>query len=262
MLFSSRPRTRYGKAPVHEVICQLRFPTILAISDGDPFGFQETIRDEFPQYARRQDVPNHSDGPRQPVANHHFLSEDGRWRLNLTQDFIALSTLTYPGWEAFAGRLDRPLAAFIARYRPANFQRVGLRYVNLFSRTQLGLSDVPWTELIAPAYTAPLREPDVAEDRLLSCGCDLAVRLDSSCQARIHTGLGQVKARGSAEAPQDSEERFILDMDLSMNGSLSGSLAAGALETVHAHAARIFEGVITDRMREAMEPLQTGRGAI
>ncbi|MCI8810735.1 MAG: TIGR04255 family protein [Oscillibacter sp.] len=254
MLFSSRPRTRYGKAPVHEVICQLRFPTILAISDGDPFAFQETIRDEFPQYARRQDVPNTSNESRQPVANHHFLSEDGRWRLNLTQDFIALSTLTYPGWEAFAGRLDRPLAAFIERYRPGNFLRVGLRYVNLFSRMQLGLENVPWTELIAPAYTALLREPDVAKDRLLSCGCDLAVRLDSSCQARIHTGLGQVKARGP-ENNQDTEQKFILDIDLSMNGSVSGSLAAGALETVHAHAARIFEGVVTNRMREAMEPL-------
>lgn len=256
MLFSSRPRTLYRKPPVHEVICQLRFPPILAISDGDPFAFQETIRDQFPQYARRQDVPNNAEGPRQPVANHHFLSEDGRWRLNLTQDFIALSTLTYPGWESFARRLDRPLAAFIERYRPGNFQRVGLRYVNLFSRAQLGLKNLPWTELIAPAYTAPLREPDVSEDRLVSCGCDLAVRLDSSCQARIHTGLGQVKARGVPETAQDSEERFILDIDLSMNGSVSGSLAAGALETVHAHAARIFEGVITSRMREAMEPLE------
>ena len=73
MLFSSRPRTRYGKPPVHEVICQLRFPTILTISDGDPFAFQEIVRDEFPQYARRQDVPNGVDGPRQPVANYHFL---------------------------------------------------------------------------------------------------------------------------------------------------------------------------------------------
>ena len=32
MLFSNRPRTHFNNAPIHEVICQLRFPTILSIS--------------------------------------------------------------------------------------------------------------------------------------------------------------------------------------------------------------------------------------
>lgn len=31
MLFSDRPRTHYEKPLAHEVICQLRFPTILTI---------------------------------------------------------------------------------------------------------------------------------------------------------------------------------------------------------------------------------------
>lgn len=254
MLFSSRPRTHYLKAPAHEVICQLRFPTILSISSGDPSAYQELIRDAFPQYVRRQDAMTLSgpNAPRTPVPNHHFLSQDGKWRLNLTQGFIALSTLDYPGWEAFAGRLDQPLAAFIEAYRPGGFQRVGLRYVNLVSRSQLGLDGVPWTELFSPAYTAPLREPDVKEGRLLSCGCDLTLQLDSSCQARIHSGLGKLMTQGRPDPSQ--EVCFILDIDLSMSGSVSCSLAAGALETIHAHAARIFEGALSERLREAMKP--------
>ena len=55
MLFSDRPRTRYNNAPAHEVICQLRFPTILSINNTEPADFQEAIRDEFPRYVRRQD---------------------------------------------------------------------------------------------------------------------------------------------------------------------------------------------------------------
>ena len=193
------------------------------------------------------------DAPRTPIPNHHFLSQDGRWRLNLTQGFIALSTLSYPGWEDFAARLDQPLAAFIQVYRPRDFQRVGLRYVNLFSRARLGLEEVPWADLFSPAYTAPLREPDAEKCRLLSCGTDLTLQLDSSCQARIHSGLGHVKSQGLEE--QSQEVRFILDIDLSMSGSVSCSLAAGALETIHAHAARIFEGALTEPLRNAMEPL-------
>ena len=47
------------------------------------------------------------------MTNHNFVSEDNQWKLNLTKDFIALSTLHYPGWEEFARQLDKPLAAFI-----------------------------------------------------------------------------------------------------------------------------------------------------
>ena len=56
MLFSDRPRTHYEKTLAHEVICQLRFPTILSINNVEPADFQERIREDFPQYARKQDV--------------------------------------------------------------------------------------------------------------------------------------------------------------------------------------------------------------
>lgn len=55
MLFSDRPRTHYEHAPIHEVICQLRFPTILSINNNEPADFQERIRDSFPQYGRKQE---------------------------------------------------------------------------------------------------------------------------------------------------------------------------------------------------------------
>ena len=56
--------------------------------------------------------------PQKPITNYNFISEDGRWKLNLTQGFIALSTLSYTRWEDFATRLDRPLAQFIQLYQP------------------------------------------------------------------------------------------------------------------------------------------------
>ena len=43
MLFSDRPRTHYPNAPVHEVICQLRFPTILTINNVEPADFQVAL---------------------------------------------------------------------------------------------------------------------------------------------------------------------------------------------------------------------------
>lgn len=262
MLFSDRPRSHYRSAPVHEVICQLRFPPILAINTTEPADFQEAIRADFPQYARRQDAappritglggPNVKVEQQPPVTNYSFLSEDGRWRLNLTRDFIALSTFRYDGWEEFARHLDKPLAAFIRLYKPAYFQRVGLRYVNVVSRARLGLEDAAWADLFAPAYTAALREPDVEEERVVNFGCDLTVKLDSSCQAKIHAGPGRIK-QNIPGAPQDPEVKFILDMDLSMSGNTPCTLAAAALETLHGHSTRLFEGAVTERLREALD---------
>ena len=56
MLFSDRPRAHYRNALVHEVICQLRFPTILTINTAAPADLQEAVREEFPRYAQRQEA--------------------------------------------------------------------------------------------------------------------------------------------------------------------------------------------------------------
>lgn len=258
MLFSDRPRTHYPNAPVHEVICQLRFPTILTINNVEPADFQEAIRDTFPQYARRQDMPAPHPVPQgtapqrpTPVTNYHFISEDNLWKLNLTKDFIALSTIRYPGWEEFARHLDKALAAFIQTYKPAYFQRVGLRYVNLISRKRLALEETPWTDLIAPAYTGALCDPDLTEEDVLNYGTDLNLKLDNSCRAKIHAGLARLQIK-APNAPQDPEMKFIFDMDLSMSGNIPCTMAAGALETLHVHGGRIFEGAITEDLRKAL----------
>ena len=147
--------------------------------------------------------------------------------------------------------LDKPLAAFIQLYKPAYFQRVGLRYLNIVSRTTLDLEDVSWRELFTPAYLGPMAEADLAEDRVVNCACDTQFKLDSSCTAKIHAGIGRLKTN-IPNAPQDPEVKFIFDMDLSMGGNPACGLAAAALETLHGPSSRVFEGAITDRLRDAM----------
>ncbi len=258
MLLSDHPRAHYRNAPVHEVICQLRFPPILTINQTEPAAFQDAVRNVFPGYLRKEDVPapKISNGrleQQPPVTNYYFLTESGKWKLNLTQNFIALSCLAYPGWEEFARMLDRPLATFIELYHPAFFLRVGLRYVNFFSKTRLGLEDLRWNDLFQSAYLGALDEDDIAEDDILSCGSDFLIKLDSSCHAKIHAGPGKIK-NTQPGAAQDPETKFILDMDLFMATNTPCTLSAAALETLHGHGTRLFEGAVTERLREAMDP--------
>ncbi len=54
--------------------------------------------------------------------------------------------------------------------------------------------------------------------------------------------------RNAPGASQDPEVKFLFDMDLFMTGNTPCTLAAGALETLHGHAGRLFEGALTDTL--------------
>ena len=256
MLYSDQPRVHYDKAQLAEVICQFRFPAILSIAAREPVDFQEAVRAMFPRYAAKEERPAPritalgGSGPKlepqKPVINHNFVSADGRWKLNLANTFISLSTVAYPGWEEFGKHFDMPLVQFIRIYKPAFFERIGLRYVNIFSRKKLELEGELWRDLIAEPYLGVLAEEDVDERSVRKCSVDVELELDSSCRARIHAGPGVVK-QNLPNIPPDPEVKFILDMDLSMGGQLAPRLAAGGMET-------LFQGAITDRLHTALEP--------
>ena len=262
MLRAHKPHVHYGRPQLREVICQLRFPAILSIGSHEPADFQEAIRQEFPRYALRQDrLPpkvtvvngNTQVETPPPVADHTFVSEDGKWKLNLTRDFISLSTVAYTSWEAFGKTLDQPLAQFIKLYQPAFFQRIGLRYVNMVSRQALDLEGEPWSELIEPPYLGILAEEDISEQATRQSTVDFDTALDSSCRVKVHAGPGMVK-QSAPNAPADKEVKFVLDFDLYMRGEIQPMLAAGALETLHGHSTPLFQGAITDKLRRAMDP--------
>lgn len=262
MFLSDSPSPHFERNQLVEVICQLRFPTILSIDAREPADFQEAIRAMFPRYSVRKDqlppklvgagTPNAKLEPPAPINNYQFVSMDGNRKLNLTKNFIALSTVTYPGWEKFAGHFDRPLAEFIRIYQPAFFERIGLRYLNAFSRADLGLEHTPWRDLFDDAYLGPLLHEDMSEQSFTKVSLDTEATLSGGCRARIHSGTGLIK-RNIPNVPPDNEVKFILDIDLSMSGQTEPRLAAAGLETLHRHASSIFAGAITDTLRNALD---------
>lgn len=258
-MFSNAPRCRYENNTLAEVICQLRFPEILTIETQLPARFQEAIRGTFPLYSVRKETPapklSGAPGNLQlqnapQTNNYQFASEDGSWRVNLTSRFISLSCCRYTCWEDFAAMLDQPLAAFIQLYKPAFFERVGLRYINFISRKDLQLEGVPFRDLMESCYTGLLAEPDVEETATSRCSVDAEVNLSGGCRAKLHAGPGLVKRNGQ----QDQEVKFIFDQDLFMAAKVPVNYSAGALNTLHNHAWSIFRGAISDTLHKAMDP--------
>ena len=244
-MFSQEPHCSYRKNQLVEVVCQLRFPEILSIETQLPAQFQEAIRDVFPVYScTKEGLPG------KQTNRYQFATSDNVWRVGLTSKFIALSCHRYQSWEDFARMLDKPLAAFISIYKPAFFERIGLRYLNFISRKALSLEGVPYRELITPSYLGILSDEDVMENATVRCTVDADTAIRGGCRCKLHAGPGNIKVN----MRPDPEVKFILDLDLYMPGKIAVNLSAGALQTLHSQSFGIFRSAITDTLHEALEP--------
>jgi uncharacterized protein (TIGR04255 family) len=124
-------------APLVSVIAQVRFPTRLAVRSADRIiGFQDLICAHYP-HLERQDISSFILGPGpSPTAGgessvHWRFSDDThKWRVTLTQDFIALETNAYESRTDFLERLKIILQAFEETFTPAHMTRFGMRYID------------------------------------------------------------------------------------------------------------------------------------
>lgn len=259
-MFSEEARCIYEKNQLMEVICQLRYPEILKIEAQEPYEFQDAIRAQYPQYAKRveQLPPVQQNGravPQGTVNNHQFVSADGQWKVSMTKGFVALSTHRYTRWEDFAGRLDSVLAAFIQTYHPAFFSRVGLRYLNFFSREQLSLEQ-GWRELIEPAYLGVMADEAVPEQAFSKLEITATLSVPGGAKANVKSGPAVLRKVNNRTGQTVQENVFMLDLDLFMEGNTPINHAVPALNVVHGNADSIFRGAITDTLHEAMEPTE------
>ena len=259
-MLSKKPRCQYANNQLADVICQLRFPEILTINTTVPADFQELIRSEFPQYSTTVEaaapkisgVPGNLQIQNEPgTMNYQFTSADGVWRVNLTSKFISLACCRYTKWETFAQKLDKPLAAFISIYKPAYFERIGLRYLNFISRKELEMEGVPFRDLIQPNYLGLLNDETLTEKMLPRNGVDAEILLPDGIHNKLHAGPGLVKQNGQ----QQKEVKFIFDQDLYVAGNIPVNHSAEALESLHSYAYPTFRGAITELLHDAMEPI-------
>lgn len=258
MMLPNKKTYIYEKSQLVEVICQLRFPAILSIEANEPAQFQDMIRENFPKYNLQIENLPPQNGSVQQVKNHSFISRDGQYKLSLTKNFIALSTVKYSCWDDFAAWLDEPLGQFINVYEPAYFERIGLRYVNAFSREKLSLEGARWSELIDARYLGVLSDDGVDEQGVTKCSVDIERSLDHHCKLKLHSGPGYIKRNvrtgDTVSSIQEKESRFILDEDLYIAGNIDLRAAIESLGTLHGYADDIFCDAISDKLHNAMEP--------
>jgi uncharacterized protein (TIGR04255 family) len=258
MPFPPARRLKYRRNPLDRVVCQLRYPPILKIDLEVPADFQDRVRQEFPNYVEKTEL--RLDFPSKPVPqetlaqlvqsaatkNYEFLSEDRSWQINLTRNFIALSTNSYIRWEHFRDKLQLPLQALTNVYTPLHISRVGLRYVDVIKRSRFNLEDVPWNELLKPHILGLTGAPEVAASvKSFETRHDVNLR-DDLGSVRIVTRLVESKDNG--------ELCYMIDSDFSNSGKRDVARALEELDQLSIRGSRLFQWCITERLHQAMEP--------
>lgn len=256
-VFPQVDRVIYGKAPLVEVICQVRFPVDLRVETEPPAGFQQRVRDGFPLLAKKNqavlsalppEVAKAFESVIPSSANStiwQFNTEDGTHTLELAKDNLTLVSRNYGRWEEFHGLFEGPLRAFVELYTPPFFIRVGLRYRDIIQRSKLGLADAPWSTLLKPHVLGELGQPGI-EDRTIEAFRNLLLGLPQrSAKVRLQHGFAQVEG--------SNEQSYLIDCDFFVDRT-EVSNVADTLGYFNSNAASYFRWCITDRLHRAMDP--------
>lgn len=256
-------KIKYENCPLIEVTFQINFPTILSIDAAEPFSFQEEIRSKYPIYTP-QTVQNNEIqvSVENEIANavinqqyirklYHFLSKDQQWRVTLSKDMLAISTVKYDTWEDLREKAIEVINLFVKMYNPAFITRIGLRYIDALERSKLGLLDTPWCELVKPHLCGSLSYKSESNVNVRKSNVTAELSYDNVI-VNYTSGLGTVNHH-NGEAPS---EAFILNCDYYVFDKFDISDLNDLAEKLHERSHIFFGESITEKLHKAMRPIE------
>jgi uncharacterized protein (TIGR04255 family) len=257
MTFPDSPRVIYKQNVLVEVICQLRFPPILKIETEPPATFQEKIRQDYPLM---QESP--TDQPSLPPAIakmigqavpgffqgqvYNFQSEDEKWKVAITREFLAVSTTHYTRWEEFRSRLQVAVEALRVSYEPSFFVRIGLRYRDIIRKSMPGLGRLDWSKLLRTHILGELSSPRISK-AIQHAVRDVLISLNGD--------EGQVRVlHGLIKEQNEKEHSYSIDSDFFYEGRTEITDAFKRLDSFNREAGRLFRWCITPLLQRHLGP--------
>lgn len=202
------------RSPLVRVVAQVRFPLIASVEHREFIApFQEAIRREYP-VLRPEQSRGVVLGPQGVMGSRsntvwRFHDASSVWRVTLAPDFIALETTNYTSRSDFLGRIRSVVQALADHIDPRVVDRVGVRYIDRVTGTQL--DDLP--SLVRPEVAGILGTP-LADHARHAITENMLTLPDDAGHVTVRWGL--VPPRGTVDpgAVEAIEEAsWILDID-------------------------------------------------
>lgn len=244
---------RYKNPPLVEAVCEFRLTQNTHWDLTIPGLFYEGVKEEFPHREQRSvqelQVTQEPQGFRQElrVAERVLLfSQDRKLLVQLGPRLLVVNALKpYPAWQGFKPRIEKAWDRLQEIIDVQGLERIGLRYINRI--------ELPETEAVVELgnyfdfhITIGPRLPRVMASFI--AGAEFSYK-----EGRDRCRVQLTPATGSGE-----KSAVILDIDyfLVRPRAVEVSDALEWVEEAHTQVEEIFEGCITDRLRERFEEVK------
>tara|TARA_R110001583_G_C5632553_1_gene407171 strand:+ start:145 stop:915 length:771 start_codon:yes stop_codon:yes gene_type:complete len=252
MPFPTQPRVVYQQNTLVEVVCQVRFPTILKIEAEPPVAFQEAIREKYP-FFNEKDVIQFSLNASDPAQHTQqkgrvleFISQDKKSKIYFSKNFISYLSNSYVRWEDFRSEAYGCISKFLSIYGVSNFSRIGLMYRNMISSDHIGTSNPNWGDLLNPAISGIYAANEIEKG---------SISLMKGTFSSALSDGGFVNAFYGSEE-ESNNKKFAIDADFFSEENLTGGVddVFSRLDDFNRKSGSFFRWCITKELHDRLGP--------
>lgn len=250
----------YPKAPVVLVALEIRHPIADPLTPVELRSIKKRLSGRFPlempgQAANVQIVAG---APSADVVTERFprfLNRTKTMAVSIRREAIVVEASYYPGWDTFRGLVSQVMDARMDTSPVAGIERVGLRYIDEIRVP--GNGKVNWSEWLVPSLQGPPADiVSLPLDQWQGLGI-YGAQPGNMLVFRYGPRVGYAVDPNSdlrRPRPSDGGEFFLVDIDSFWTPDdevpeFDRDMLLARCDELHMPIRRLFEGVITDRLR-------------
>ncbi|HED03512.1 MAG TPA: TIGR04255 family protein [Candidatus Fraserbacteria bacterium] len=243
---------RYPHPPLIEAVCEFRLAQDSSWDLTIPGLVYEKIKDEFPHREQRlmqdMEISRTQEGLQQQVRTSErvlFFTKDRGMFVQLGPRLLAINCLKpYPTWAGFKQNIGKAFKALTDIVEVKGLQRIGLRYINLIEMPSSLVRLEDYFEFYL--FLGPRLSQNMAHS---IAGCEFQYAIDRDrCRVQL------------TPAPSASSGHPTLNLDidyfLAKPRGVEVESAIDWVEESHNRVEEVFEGCITDRLRELFQEVK------
>ena len=244
-------RRKYRNPPIVEVVAEFRFVPSGKWGDHLVDALHRKLQPRFPLRRSMSEMniaPAARENPSLFVEIQHgvrFFRKDERAFVQVYPYRISIHHLApYPHWEGFRPLILDVFAAIRDLVPGLSIERLGLRYINRIT--------IPRDPLKFPDYFTLYPHIGSSLPRTHKAFAVYLLFPFEGNRDALHLRLG------SGEVSEGKQADVLLDLDyfLAHPESLTEDRIPDWMDTAHRHIVKVFEGVITDRLRAQFEEVE------
>lgn len=240
---------KYVNSPIIEAVCEFRLTPDSKWDLTIPGLIYEKVSNEFPNKEPRLiqevEITQGPQGIQQQIRTSErilFLTNDRKTFIQVGPHLLAVNCLKpYPTWDGLKPMIEKAFRALINTIEVKGLQRIGLRYIN---RIEIPSLLVKLEDYFGFYPFLSLNLPQNIENFVVQCLLQFFDRRDS-CKVQLTNAV-----------PERSDNfSFLLDLDyfLAQPQTVLANQALQWVESAHQQVEAVFEGCITERLREIFQ---------